>query len=288
VKRFSVLVLALLVVGCVTDTNGKSVSIFDAQCSESHHQHFVFNCEIIENYEDLTLPFQAEAMSLNSGKKVHYAVPQDLSGYSDYRNLTLLVCEDLYSNCIISKDVIASTPDYKDLADYKRKQALNRRQLAEAQARNKTYASQGSAFVDNKEEIFISCSVINKGNTKTDKYTGYGYGEKVTVYQDVPDEEKFPIFFAIKGDSVKIESSINGNNANFSGTVQSKSDREIKINAKRHVGETWRIKINRVNGSINIMPMGFLGMLENYARASDNEAIRKYEGFCEDGSKRKF
>jgi hypothetical protein len=138
VKRFGVLVLALLVVGCVTDTNGKSVSIFNEECSEEHDKFYTsFSCEIIENYEDLTLPFQAEAMSLNSGKKVHHAVAQNLSGKMNYKRRVLEVCEDLYSNCIISKDVIASTPDYKDLADYKRKQALNRRQLVEVQARNK-------------------------------------------------------------------------------------------------------------------------------------------------------
>lgn len=151
-RRFGVLVMSLLVVGCVTDTNGKSVSIFDAQCSEEHDKFYQSNCEIIKNYEDLTLPFQAEAMSLNSGKKVHYAVPQDKDGFYDYRKRVLEVCKDLYGKCIISKDVIASTPDYKDLADYKRKQALNRRQLVEVQARNKALLEERlGERVSNKE-----------------------------------------------------------------------------------------------------------------------------------------
>ena len=154
--------------------------------------------------------------------------------------------------------------------------------------KNKAYASQGSAFGDKKKEIFISCRVVDKGSTKTEEYRGYSYGEKVTIFQDVPDEERFPIFFEIQGDSVKIDSSIGGRSKKLNGTVQSQTDRLIKINAKRHVAETWKISIDRITGSIDIIPMGFLGLLDNYARASENKELRKYEGFCEDGSKRKF
>ena len=132
-KRFSVLVMSLLVVGCVIDTNGNLKSIFTDECSHKPDPNasgatFQYGCKVIENYEDLTLFYKVEAMSLRNGKKVHYA-----KWDADFKHLNRIVlnfCNDLYGNCIISKDLFASTPDYKDLADY-------RRQLAKTQARNK-------------------------------------------------------------------------------------------------------------------------------------------------------
>ena len=183
----TLLILALFVVGCVTDTNGKSVSIFNSQCSEEHVRFIEFNCEIIENYEDLTLPFQVEAMSLNNGYKVHYAATQDLSGYYDYRRKALEVCEDLYSNCIISKDVIASTPDYKDLADY-------RRQLAKTQARNK---AETIKLKENKEwrarqfkkreDVRVASNLDNYKKACKD----YGFTSKRDIATCVQQETRF-------------------------------------------------------------------------------------------------
>ena len=139
-----------------------------------------------------------------------------------------------------------------------------------------------------EEEIFVSCRVIDRSRTKTEKYRGYGSGERVTIFQEVPDEKKFPIFFSIKGSDVDIESSITGRKKNLTGRVEVKTDRELRIRAKRNAAENWKITIDRISGSIEIFPMGVLGVLENIARVSENKAIREYEGFCEDGSKKRF
>ena len=135
-----------------------------------------------------------------------------------------------------------------------------------------------------EEEIYISCRVIDRSRTKTEKYRGYSSRQRVTIFQEVPDEKKLPIFFNIKGSNVNIESSIGGSKTNITGAVKVKNDREIKIRAERNAVENWKITIDRVTGSIKIFPMGVLGVLENIARVSENKAIREYEGFCEDGS----
>lgn len=260
-KRFGVLVLILFVVSC----------------SESKKENS------FKKPEDFNNKVTREAIkldSLNNAEVTKKNFTEETIEYS-LKAKKILTPEE-------RRKVLTETQARNKAETAKLKESIKTIPKKPFTPKNEAYPSQEGRFVDDKKEIFISCRVVDKGSTKKEEYRGYGYGERVTIFQDVPDEERFPIFFEIQGDSVKIDSSIGGRSKKFNGTVQSQTDRLIKINAKRHVAETWKISIDRITGSIDIIPMGFLGLLDNYARASENKELRIYEGFCEDGSKRKF
>jgi len=114
-KKLLALLLLFGIVGCsTTGIDGSKVSIFEYEVSSQFDVTFASGLKIVENYDDMVMPYRAEALNIVTGEKFHKGQAQHENSSSGFG--TLNVRQDVMGMCLtdgrITSDIFGGSAEY--------------------------------------------------------------------------------------------------------------------------------------------------------------------------------
>jgi hypothetical protein len=159
-----IVLLGFGLVGCVSNSNNGSVSIFFYECSSQ-----ISSCSKVSSYKDMISNYRAEAMDINTGEKFYYGQQQDDDGDGvmslNLKNRIVKICEQHGTVSYWGKKL--SEPNqcvltrynqkifYKDLDDYNLYVAKQKQN--EKERKSRLIASQEKQKEQKLNELIVRC-----------------------------------------------------------------------------------------------------------------------------------